>query len=136
LENHPKDTLIICTHVPIVEPFNSPSHELNNAYQVKRLIKSCGNPIIVLQGHYHGTMLRQENNILYISCPSLVTYPNAFRVININNGKNSTKVDVYLKETNLKDIQTRAKIRLMGTKLLYGEESDRNGSFELRRENI
>ena len=135
LENHPKDTLIICTHVPIVEPFNSPSHELNNAYQIRRLLKSRKNPIVVLQGHYHGTMLRQENNILYISCPSLVTYPNAFRVININNGKISTKVDVYLKETNLKDIQTRAKIRLMGTKLLYGEESDRNGSFELRREN-
>ena len=134
LNNNEKNTVIICTHVPLVEPFNSPSHRLNNAHEVMKLIKSHNSPIIVLQGHYHGAMIKQVDNAIYISCPSLVSFPNAFRVININNGKNSTKVDVYLKETNLKDVQTRAKIRLMGTQLLYGEEADRNGTFELRRE--
>jgi len=54
----------------------------------------------------------------------------------LNTSKNKVRVDVFLKETGLKEVQTHARIRLMGTQLLYGEESDRNGSFELRRENI
>ena len=74
--------------------------------------------------------------MLIIACPSLVSYPNAFRVININSTKNKVKIDVFLKETNLKEVQTHARVRLMGTQLLYGEESDRNGSFEIRREDI
>ena len=53
--------------------------------------------------------------------------------ININSNKNRTLVDVYLKETNLKEIQTRSKLRLMGTEKLYGNEKDRNASFELGR---
>ena len=134
LEKHEKDTIIICTHVPIEEPYPSANHKLLNEYEVKRVLKAHKNPIIVLQGHYHGAKLLQDNNILYISTPSLVTYPNSFRVININTNKNKVKVDVFLKETNLKEVQTRARIRVMGAQLLYGEESDRNGSFELRRE--
>ncbi len=134
LNNHPNETLVVATHVPIVEPFSSPNHKLCNNYEVRKLLKSHKNPVIILQGHYHAARITQDDNLLFVSCPSLVTYPNAFRVININTNKKSVKIDVYLKETNLKEVQTHAKIRLMGTQLLYGEESDRNGSYELRRE--
>ena len=136
LDQHKNDTIIVCIHVPVLEPFSSPNHKLNNEYELRRVLKSHSNPIIVLQGHYHAARLRQEGNILFVSCPSLVTFPNAFRVININSNKTKVKVDVFLKETGLKDVQNHARIRLMGTQLLYGEESDRNSSFELRRENI
>ena len=86
-----------------------------------------------MQGHYHCTRAKQKNNILYISTPSLVTYPNAFRVININANKKRTLVDIFLKETNLKDIQTRSRMRLFGIESLYGEEQDRNATFELTK---
>lgn len=132
LEKHAKDTVIVCSHVPIVEPFSSPNHKMQNEYEVRKLIKSHKNPVIVLQGHYHATKIIKDDNMLVVACPSLVTYPNAFRVININSNKQRTLVDVYLKETNLKDIQSRSKLRLMGTERLYGEESDRNASFELK----
>lgn len=134
LSNHKKDTVIICTHVPIAEPFSSSNHKLLNELEIRRLLKSHKNPVIVLQGHYHAAKLKQDENVLFVSCPSLVSYPNSFRVININTNKNRVKVDVFLKETNLKETQQRAKIRLMGTQLLYGEVSDRNANFELRRE--
>lgn len=134
LNNHKKDTIVLCTHVPVIEPFSSPNHKLANEHELRKILKGYGNPIIVLQGHYHAARIKQENNLLVVACPSLVTYPNAFRVININANKTKVKVDVFLKETNLKDIQSRARLRLMGTQLLYGEEADRNGSFELRRE--
>ena len=133
LDEHEKDTIIICTPVPIIEPYSSSNHKMLNEYEVRKLLKTHKNPLIVLQGHYHCVKIRQDENMLVITSPSLVTYPNAFRVININSNKNRTLVDVYLKETNLKDIQTRSKLRLMGTEKLYGEECDRNASFELGR---
>lgn len=133
LDEHEKDTIIICTHVPIIEPYSSSNHKMLNEYEVRKLLKTHKNPLIVLQGHYHAVKIKQDDNMLVITSPSLVTYPNAFRVININSNKNRTLVDVYLKETNLKDIQTRSKLRLMGTEKLYGEECDRNASFELGR---
>lgn len=132
LEKHAKDTIIVCSHVPIIEPFSSPNHKMQNEYELRKLLKTHKNPLIVLQGHYHTTKIIQDDNMLVVACPSLVTYPNAFRVININSNKQRTLVDVYLKETNLKDIQSRSKLRLMGTERLYGEESDRNASFELK----
>ena len=132
LEKHAKDTVIVCSHVPIIEPFSSPNHKMQNEYEVRKLLKTHKNPVIVLQGHYHTTKMIQDDNMLVVACPSLVTYPNAFRVININSNKQRTMVDVYLKETNLKDIQSRSKLRLMGTERLYGDESDRNASFELK----
>ena len=132
LEKHVKDTVIVCSHVPIIEPFSSPNHKMQNEYEVRKLLKTHKNPLIVLQGHYHTTKIIQDDNMLVVACPSLVTYPNAFRVININSNKQRTIVDVDLKETNLKDIQSRSKLRLMGTERLYGKESDRNASFELK----
>lgn len=136
LDKYKNETIILCTHVPVIEPFSSPSHKMNNEYELRRLLKTHSNPIIVLQGHYHAAKLRQEDNMLVVACPSLVSFPNAFRVVNINTKKNKVKVDVFLKETNLKEVQTHAKIRTMGSSLLYGEEVDRNASFELRREDI
>ena len=133
LNNHKKDVIIICTHVPIDEPFSSPAHKLTNENEVKTLLRSYTNPIIVLQGHYHCARAKQFGNIVYISTPSLVTYPNSFRVININSNSKRTVVDVFLKETNLKDIQSRAKLRLMGTEMLYGSDEDRNTSFRINK---
>ena len=133
LNRHEKDTIIVCTHVPVIEPYSSPNHKMTNEYEVRRLLKMHNSPVIVLQGHYHAAKVKQDDNLLVISCPSLVTYPNAFRVINIHSNKNRVLVDVYLKETNLKDIQSRSKMRLFGSEKLYGDESDRNASFKLGR---
>lgn len=133
LDEHKKDVIILCTHVPIDEPYDSSSHKMLNEEEVKSLLESYTNPIIVLQGHYHCVKAKQKDNIIYITTPSLVTYPNAFRVININSNKNRTLVDIFLKETNLKDIQTRSKLRLFGASKLYGDESDRNTTFEIKK---
>ena len=133
LAEHKEDVVIVCTHIPIIEPFSSPNHKMVNDYDVRKILKQHENPVIVLQGHYHAVKIKQEDNLLVIASPSLVTYPNAFRVVNINSNKDRTLVDVYLKETNLKDIQSRSKLRLMGSERLYGDECDRNASFELGR---
>jgi predicted phosphodiesterase len=131
LDNSKGDVVLIFTHVPIVEPFPSENHRLKNSYDVKLLLKKYDNPIIVCSGHYHGTKIYQEDNILYINTPSLVSYPNAFRIINVSPQRNKVMVDVYLKETRLKEIQSRCKSAGMGSLILYGQESDRTNTFEL-----
>ena len=133
LDDHKKDVIVLCTHVPIDEPYSSSNHKLINEDEVKALLGKYSNPIIVLQGHYHCVRAKQKDNIIYITSPSLVTFPNAYRVININSNKNRTMVDVFLKETNLKDIQSRSKLRLFGVESLYGSEADRNTSFEIKK---
>ena len=134
LDKHLDDVIVICTHVPIDEPFSSSNHKMKNEYELKSLLKGYKNPIIVLQGHYHCAKARQSGNIIYITSPSLVTYPNAYRVININSNKNRTLVDIFLKETNLKEVQTRAKLRVLGTEKLYGQEEDRNITFAIKKD--
>jgi len=133
LDEHSKDVIIISTHVPIDEPYKSSNHKMLNEYEIKSLLRGYETPIIVLQGHYHCVRARQDNNIIYITSPSLVTFPNAFRVININSDKNRTLVDVFLKETNLKDIQSRSRMRLFAVDSLYGTEEDRNTTFEIKK---
>ena len=133
LKDSKKDIVIICTHVPFTEPYPSSDHKLLNEDEVKGILNTHKSPIIVLQGHYHTTKVKQDGNILYISTPSLVTYPNAFRVVNINSNKKGVLVDVFLKETNLKDIQTRSKLRLLNSSLTYGDEKDRNATYELKK---
>ena len=132
--NHSKgDIVIIFTHVPLIEPFPSDNHKLRNSYDVKLLLKKYDIPIIVCSGHYHATKIFQEDNVLYINTPSLVSYPNAFRVINLSPRRNKILVDVYLKETNLKTLQSKAKAKGIGVNLLYGSEADRTNTFELPR---
>ena len=133
LNNHKKDVVILCTHVPIDEPYSSPNHKMLNEAEIKTLLRTYENPIIVLQGHYHAARAKQNDNIIYITSPSLVSYPNSFRVINIHSNKRKTTVDVFLKETGLKNIQSRSKLRLLGSELLYGSEEDRNKTFEIKR---
>jgi predicted MPP superfamily phosphohydrolase len=133
LNTYKEETIILCTHVPVEESYSYPQYKMENDFELKRVLESHTNPVIVLQGHYHATKIIQHNNLLIIACPSLVSFPNAFRVININTIKNKVKVDVSLKETNLKDVQSQAKLGFEGVNLFYGEESDRNNSFEMRR---
>lgn len=127
------DIVLIYTHVPVVEPFPSENHRLLNSYDLKLLLKKFNNPIIICSGHYHASKITQEDNVLYISSPSLVTYPCAFRVVNILPKRNKVIVDVYIKDTRLKTIQDNAKAKCMASPLLSGKEEDRNWSYEIKR---
>ena len=131
LDNSKRDVIIIFTHVPVIEPFPSENHRLKNSYELKLLLKKYDNPIVICSGHYHATKIFQEDNILYINTPSLVSYPNAFRIISLSPKRNKILVDVYLKETRLKTLQSQAKAKGLGSNMLYGSEYDRTNTFEL-----
>ena len=133
LDRSKNDTALIFMHVPLIEPFASPNHRLKNASQVMGLIESYKNPIGVFQGHYHATRVVQHDNVLYINTPALVSYPNAFRLISVQNYKDKTVFELKWLETREKTIQKMAKLLVIASSIYTGEEKERNGIYEIKR---
>lgn len=123
------DVVLIFMHHPLVEPLKSDSHKVLNADEVLKVINKYKNPIAIFSGHYHTTKITQLGNILHVSTPSLVSYPNAFRIVKVSSQKNKVIFDIYFKETRYSDVQKRAKMMAFGSKTYYGAEKDRSGSF-------
>ena len=120
-------------HVPVIEPYNSPNHRLLDADKMEEILNKYKNPIAVFQGHYHGAKITQRGNILFVSCPALVSYPNAFRMITVTNYRTKVVFDIQNKETRLKDIQKLAKLLVFGSTIYTGEEKDQNGTFVIKK---
>ena len=133
LANSKNDTVLIFMHIPVIEPYNSPNHRLLDADKVETILGKYKNPIGVFQGHYHGAKITQKGNILYVSCPALVSYPNAFRMVTVTNYRNKTVFNIQNKETNLKNIQKLAKILVFGTSIYTGKPEDQNGTFIIKK---
>jgi len=128
LQKAKNNTVVIFLHHPTVYPIAHTNHEIVNDFAIYEILKKYKNPILVLGGHYHGTKIKQDGNIIHVASPALVSYPCAFRIITINNKKDETIFTFEYRETNLKDLQKKAKIKAVGSKIkwLYGGESDRN----------
>lgn len=117
---------LIFLHHPLQEPFPSYSHRIVNAQQIKNILEKYTMPMAIFSGHYHATKIHKENNIIHVSTPSLVTYPNAFRIISITNLKNKVIFTFDFRETNLVELQKKAKLMTFSSSTLRGEQSDQN----------
>jgi Icc protein len=133
LYKYPNDVILIFLHGPIIEPISSQGHLTLNAAEVLSVLNRHKNPIAIFSGHYHTTKIIQKGNILNVSTPSLVSYPNAFRIVSVSNQKKKVVFNFTFKETRFKDVQKRAKMMAFGAKTYYGEEKDRNGTYIIEK---
>ena len=133
LSQNQDKVVVIFQHHPVVEPFVSEDHSVKNAAAYLEILHKYKNPIIICSGHYHATKITRDKNLVFVSTPSLVTYPNAFRVIRITNYKDRTAFDIKIQETNLKDVQERAKLSTIAATSFYGTDKDRNISFMIKK---
>lgn len=133
LDNSRNQTIIICTHVPIVQPIADEHHVMDNGSEVLKVVSKYKNPIIVLQGHYHVSKIKQLNNILFISTPALVSYPNAFREITIKNNNDKTILDIKTKNIRLENLRNQAKLFVVALPLVEGEAKDQNGIYTISK---
>lgn len=117
---------LIFMHNPLQEPFPSFHHRLLNAKELQVILDKYDMPIAIFTGHYHATKIYKDGNVLHVSTPSLVTYPNAFRIITINNLKDKVIFTFDFRETRLKEIQKKAKLMTFSASTLKGEDSDQN----------
>lgn len=127
-ENQDKVVVIALHHAP-VEPFVSKEHSIVNADEFNNILIKYKNPIIVLSGHYHATKIRRVGNIVYVSTPSMVTYPMAFRHIKITNYKDRVVYDFKFIPTRLDDIKEENRQSVISYGTLAGFEKDRNTQF-------
>lgn len=134
LDDAKKDVVLIFMHVPIIEPFPSNGHKLLNAAAVQGIIEKHKNPIAVFAGHYHAAKIRQNGNVLYVASPALVSYPNAFRVITVRNQWKKVVFNIEMRETKEANVQKLAKLLVFGSNVYMGEEKDRNGVYEIKKD--
>lgn len=125
--------ILIFMHVPIIEPMNSPSHRLINSKEVLAVLDKYDMPIAVFSGHYHTTKITQRNNTLHISTPALISYPNAFRIVEVLNKKTKVVFNIEFNETGLKDVQRRAKIMVFHGDTYHGTTKDQTVVYELKK---
>lgn len=124
LKTAKKDTVLIFLHHPIIEPYPSSHHKILNTDDFYKVIDKYKNPIGIFSGHYHATKITKERNIVHVSTPALVTYPNAFRLVSVTNYRKQTIFDFYFKNTNLKEIQQKAKEKSIWAPICAGLEKD------------
>lgn len=106
---------IIIQHFPLLEPYPSKSHEIENQEEYFNIIDKYDNVILILAGHYHATRASVRNNVLHVATPSLIEFPHAFRylVINDNGGEISIHSEIVMdKEQNSRENVTTPYARL------------------------
>jgi len=124
LKSAKRDTVLIFLHHPIIEPFPSSHHKILNTDEFYAVVDKYKNPIGIFTGHYHATKITKERNIVHVATPALVTYPNAFRIVTVTNYRDKTIFDFYFKNTNLKEVQAKARVKSILATTCAGKEED------------
>ena len=121
---------IIVQHFPLMPPFKSSSHEIINKEDYFNVIEQHKNVILVLSGHYHASNAVERKNVLYITTPSMIEYPHAFRYLIVNSDKNNIIISSKL----ILDDEQNAHEEKQGVigKLKLGLNSDNNFTIKLK----
>ncbi len=134
LEANKDKVIVIFQHHPVVEPFKSEHHRIVNNEAYMDIIKEYKKtPIAIFSGHYHATKIMRQGNIIHVSTPSLVTYPNAFRYVNITNYKDRTIFNIKYMETGLEEVQKSSKLNAIASATLRGLPNDHSVIITIRK---
>lgn len=133
LKSSQTSTVLIFMHHPLLEPYSSSSHRIKNANELYALLDKYKQPIGLFTGHYHAAKITKEGNIVHVSSPSLVTYPNAFRLISVTNYRDKVIFDFYFKETGLKEVQKKARLKTLSASSYEGADKDRSTSVTIEK---
>ncbi len=88
LKEYKNKKAIIIQHFPIVEPFRSDSHKIQNQEEYLKILDNHKNVIAVLTGHYHFSKLTIRNNVAHITSPAMIEEPFGFRYLVFKEDKN------------------------------------------------
>lgn len=103
--------VIIVQHFPVVEPCKSIGHRALDAKEYLAVIDKHKNVVAILSGHYHCPKNTLRNNVLHVSAPSIVQYPNSFNVITISEDSGKTKIEVKQVSTRLENIKEQSRLQ-------------------------
>jgi len=126
LKKSKKDVVLIFMHHPLLEPFSSPTHKIDNANEFYALLEKYNMPIAVFSGHYHVTKIIKHGHIISVSTPAVITHPHAFRAVKVSNNRNDAVFEFYYYETGLKDLQSKTRYTVFPKDRFTGKPDDRN----------
>jgi 3',5'-cyclic AMP phosphodiesterase CpdA len=132
LNDNPGAPAAIFQHFPIVYPFQSASHGVKNQEEYLRIIGAHPNLKALFSGHFHAAKIQNRNNMLHVSTPALVEYPNSFRIVNVAQTGNGLVFDIKLVQTHLKSVREQSRKRAGSPALNEGKEGDRNARVILK----
>ena len=127
------DIILIFMHVPLKQPFSSDTHRLLNAEEMYKVLNKYNNPIGIFTGHYHTTRVIKQDNIVHVSTPALISYPNAFRFITVHNYRNKAVFEIQYTPTRLLELQKKSKLLVFHASTYYGSESDRTVTVTIEK---
>lgn len=125
--------ILIFMHMPLKQPFSSDNHRLLNSDEMYKVLLKYNNPIALFTGHYHTTRIMQENNLIHVSTPALISYPNAYRYVKIDDYKDKVVFKIQYAPTRLKDLQKKSKLLVFHSSIYYGDEKDRTVTITINK---
>ena len=112
-------TLLISHHplLPPPPPFDegkeATQYLLPQAPAVRQILQNYNKPVFSLSGHVHINKIVRENNVFYISSPSLDVYPCAFRYFQVT----SQQIETKIYQVNFPSLVKKAKSSLLNSSL-------------------
>jgi hypothetical protein len=91
IESHKSQFTIVFSHHPLLAPSPYDSaplindHDITNGAEVREILASSPYVRLALSGHVPINAVQKEGSIYYVSCPSLIAYPCAFKVFRVGN---------------------------------------------------
>lgn len=123
LKNNPDKFTVITMHHPALA--STPQDKtvwnrfiLENSNEFLKLINKYPQVKLILSGHHHNFNARNFNGKLFISTPSIVTYPNNYQILTVY----PNRVEIENKKISFKQIVKKSKKLL--TKTNYATEFD------------
>lgn len=108
LSKNPKTSVIILQHFPVEYPegveTSIKTHKTYKVEQYQELLEKHNNVLAVITGHFHVNSENMKNGVYHISSPSLMTLPQAYKIIDIVTVKDfSPIIYTQLREFEVKD---------------------------------
>ncbi len=119
------DVIMIFIHHPIFEPYNEKKHRIINTKEIENLLNSCDRPIAIFSGHYHVAKITKKKKLLQVTSPSLISYPFAFRIVEVQNLPDKIVYEFCLVQTQLPDVREQAEAFKLNPFFNCKRDSDR-----------
>jgi len=132
LTDNPKSPAVIFQHFPLVYPIQSFDHGVTNQKEYFKLIESHPNVKAVFAGHFHVTKISKKKHILHVASPPMIQYPDAFRVVRMEETDAGVKIDIKTVDTRLTQVRETSRIESPASELQIGKEADRTYSETLK----
>ncbi len=107
---------VVVSHHPILPPItvdSNNSYLLPQASAVRQILEKSDGQVISVSGHTHLSKIQWQNNIWYISSPSLDIYPCAFRLFKVTTQE--VQVDTY--QVSFPALVKKAKTNMLNSNL-------------------